>query len=57
MLDIPNDQLFVAYKIISNDETIKDEDIDKYVQGIWIQKDEDKKTAYKPIPCSECPLF
>ena len=38
LLEIPQEQLFVAYKIMSLSGDVKEEDLSNYVHGMWIQQ-------------------
>ena len=47
--------LYLAYALKSYDTAIKDEDLDKYVTGLWFQRSGSVLTPYLPILCSELP--
>ena len=56
LLEIPQDQLFVAYKIYSLKDDVKEEEISSYVHGMWFQqKGTEQPIPYKPVPCLEAP--
>ena len=56
LVEIPQEQLFVAYKIMSLSGDVKEEDISSYVHGMWFQQTgTEPPVPYKPVPCLEAP--
>mmetsp|Transcript_44571 Transcript_44571/g.59144 ORF Transcript_44571/g.59144 Transcript_44571/m.59144 type:complete len:109 (-) Transcript_44571:392-718(-) len=55
-LAIPQQKLFLAYKLMTNNKAITQETINNYVVGLWFQSNNDGTvTPYMPILCQDAP--